>query len=527
MLHKNLHILDKKPRIKLAKQFISELKKIPNNRKELERMLRDFCLQEKISMLRNDELVAGYKTVKNKNSQLEKLFRKRGVRSESGVNVVAILTKPLSCPGKCIYCPTPKNMPKSYLPNEPAVLRATRVNFAPKKQITARVQALEATGHDASKIELIVMGGTWSAHSHAYQSNYIRACYDSLNESKKSLSLISAQAQNEKTKHRCVGLTLETRPDYITLDELRRMRSFGCTRVEIGVQTIYDDIHRLCQRGHGVQEIITATKLLREAGFKIVYHMMLNLPGSTPAKDIKMFKELFTNPDFCPDQIKIYPCVLTADAELEKWYKNGKWKPYSDKVLVDTITKIKAYIPEWVRVIRVIRDIPANDIIAGSKISNLRQVIQNNNPNCRCIRCREIRTEIPQNPELVIRKFRAGEGEEVFITFEDKSSDKLIALARLYLAKSSNRIYPVLNNSAILRELHVYGEHTSVGNQSKSSQHVGFGRRLLAEAEKIAFENGFSRMAIISGVGVRDYYRKFGYKLEQTYMTKNLKKPCK
>lgn len=522
MPSKNPHILIQTSRLKLAQKFIANLKNIPQDRQQLERALRNFCLQEKISILRNDELVAGYRKSKIQNSQLEKLFRKRGIRSESGVNVVAILTKPLSCPGKCIYCPTPKNMPKSYLPTEPAVLRAVRVDFSPRKQILARLQSLEATGHDASKIELIVMGGTWSAHSHDYQSSYIRACYSALNNSKKPQSLAISQKQNEKSKHRAVGLTLETRPDYITPDELRRMREFGCTRVEIGVQTIYDDIHRLCQRGHGVAEIKTATRLLREAGFKITYHMMLNLPGSNPSRDVAMFEQLFTDPELCPDQIKIYPCVLTADSELEKWYKSGKWKPYSDKVLVNTLVKIKVQIPEWVRVIRVIRDIPATDILAGSKVSNLRQILQENQVQCRCIRCREIRTDIPQNPKLIIRKFRAGEGEEVFLSFEDKSSDKIIALARLYLAKKSHRIFPTLDNSAILRELHVYGEHTSVGRKSASSQHTGFGRKLLAESEKIARESGFSRMAIISGVGVRGYYRKFGYKLDQTYMVKNL-----
>lgn len=506
-------------RLIIAKEVIRRaIEKKVKYRADLDSVLRSIARKDGSAIFRNDELVFAYKElIKDgkikKNNDLEKLMRKRSVRSESGVSVIAVLTKPLSCPGKCIYCPTPAEMPKSYLPNEPAVLRAARANFEPKKQVVSRIEALEASGHDVSKIEIIVMGGTWSAHSHQYQSAYIKSCFAALNGSKKTETLEEEQKKNESAKYRCVGLTLETRPDYIDEKELLRMREFGCTRVEIGVQSLYDDVHKVCQRGHGTKEIKEATRLLRQFGFKIVYHMMLNLPGSTPKKDIKMFKELFSSPDYCPDQIKIYPCVLTADAELSKWYKKGKWKPYSDTVLTNTIAEIKKDIPEWCRVIRVIRDIPSDDIIAGSKISNLRQILQNKGVVCRCIRCREIRDLEIKKTELVRREYEVAEGKEVFLSYEDTSQDKLIGLCRLFLPS---------DNIAMIRELHVYGTQTPVGDKGKKSQHKGLGGKLLSEAERIAKKEGYQKMKIISGVGVRDYYRKKGYRLVDTYMVKKI-----
>ena len=517
-----LERLDAK-RVDLALQFLHGEKSVPVNRKKLETALRQFSKISKQKMLRSDELLeAANKLPDELSKEWKFLCRKRAVRSESGVAVLAVLTRNFGCPGKCVYCPTAKNMPKSYLPTEPAVIRAITVQFSPTEQVRIRLKALCSTGHDTSKVELIVMGGTWSALPSRYQTNYIRACYHGLNESKGQMkSLEAVQKYNESAPHRCVGLTLETRPDWITPKEIKRMRRFGCTRVEMGVQSLDDEVHKLCKRGHGVAEVVSATELLRDAGFKVVYHMMLNLPGSNPKADIAMFKTLFSDPRFYPDQIKIYPCVLTKDAELATWYKNGKWKPYSDKVLAETILSIKKYIPHYCRIIRVIRDIPSGDIVAGSKNSNMRQLLQEKGVKCCCIRCREIRSLPIQKLELVKREYEAAGGKEIFLSYEDPTQDKLVALLRLRILPKDNKpLFPALKDSAIVRELHVYGLHTPVGNKGKSAQHRGLGKKLLKEAEKLSKKHGAKKLAVISGIGVRDYYKKQGYVLKDGYMVK-------
>ncbi len=512
-------------RLELAINFFKDQSGTPVDRNEMEKVLRAFAKKSSQSTLRSDELLAALKELPNEYSEKWKsICRKRSIRSESGVAVIAILTRNFGCPGKCIYCPTPAGMPKSYLPNEPAVLRAIKAGFSPNKQVKMRLKALEATGHDTSKIELIIMGGTWSAHPSSYQTSYIRSCFHALNgEEGRMISLEKEQKTNESAKNRCVGLTLETRPDWITEDEIRKMRKYGCTRVEIGAQSLYDSVHKLCNRGHSVKEIAEATRLLRNAGLKVVYHMMLNLPGSNPKKDVEMFKTLFSDPRFCPDQIKIYPCVLTKDAELVKWHKSGKWTAYTEQELIDTIIAVKKFVPEYCRVIRVIRDIPSDDILAGSKTSNLRQLLQNKGMKCKCIRCREIRTNKPKKIELVKREYKTIGGKEVFLSYEDSVQDKLIALLRLRLTDSEEKmIFPALKNSAVVRELHVYGLHTPVGTKGKRTQHKGLGKKLLLEAEKIAKKEGYAKIAVISGVGVKDYYRKLGYKMKDGYMVKEV-----
>ena len=516
--------LDKK-RIDLATRFLVSQESVPEDRTALDKAIRAFSKATQQPILRSDELLASATELPTSLAEKWRLLcRKRAIRSESGVAVVAMLTRNFGCPGKCVYCPTPANMPKSYLPTEPAVIRALTVRFSPSKQVRIRVKALEATGHDTSKVELIIMGGTWSAIPSSYQTSYIRACYHALNETKGLVkSLEAEQKLNESAPHRCVGLTLETRPDWITEKEIKKMRRFGCTRVEMGVQSLSDEVHNLCKRGHGVAEVITATELLRNAGFKVVYHMMLNLPGSNPKQDVEMFKELFSNPAFCPDQIKIYPCVLTKDAELATWYKDGKWKPYSDDVLADTIIKIKKFIPEYCRVIRVIRDIPSTDIVAGSKSSNLRQILQQKGMKCRCIRCREIRSLKVNALSLVNREYEAVGGKEIFISYEDNTQDKLVAMLRLRIPSGDSKMhFSALKYAAIVRELHVYGMHTPIGDKGKSAQHTGLGKKLLKEAERISKKHGKKKIAIISGIGVRDYYRKQGYTLKDEYMVKGI-----
>jgi elongator complex protein 3 len=343
--------------------------------------------------------------------------------------------------------------------------------------------------------------------------------------------LSEAQKINEKAKHRIVGLTLETRPDYITPKEIKRMRELGCTRVEIGVQAIDDRILKINKRGHDVKTIVQATKLLKEAGFKICYHMMPGLPGSSPDKDFEMFKELFSNPDYQPDMLKIYPCVVTKGSGLYKLWKKGEYKPYTDKQLVNLLVKIKSIVPPYVRIIRVIRDIPSPKIEGGSKISNLREVVQKEMKKrglkCQCIRCREIK-DIKlkiKNLRLICREYEASSGKEIFLSYEDIKNDKLIAFLRLRLPQISKdsllKYFPQLKGAALIRELHTYGELVPIGQKRKAAQHLGFGKKLMREAEKIAQKNGYKKIAVIAGVGVREYYRELGYRLENTYMVKN------
>ncbi len=563
------------------------LKLNPQTQNELAQAKRKLASFFNIPAPTNSALIKEYrdyikKSKEEPNHKFLALLKRRQVRTGSGVAPVAILTKPYPCPGKCFYCPNEKGMPKSYLSNEPAVMRAILNKFDPYKQIHTRLSALEANGHPTDKIEIIIMGGTWSYLPLNYQLNYIIKCFEACNEFAYSplsqrgvrgdfsmrqsfntcqLPLIPSgkiqkwqilqrlQKQNETAKHRIVGLTLETRPDYITEKEIQMMREYGCTRVELGAQAIDDKILALNRRGHGVKEIINATRLLREAGFKICYHMMVNLPSSTPRKDLKMFKELFSNPDYQPDMIKIYPCVITKNAPLYKWYKQKKYIPYTETQLTNLLIKIKQIVPPYVRIIRVIRDIPTTSIIAGNKVSNLREKIQRimeqKKTKCQCIRCREIKTSKIKNSSLIIRKYSAANGKEYFLSYEDKKQNKIIAFLRLRLPCysplfqrggrgdfskhiiSSTPLNSPQNTvpatSAIIREAHTYGPALQIGEKNKkASQHTGLGKKLILEAEKIAKKNGYKKMAVISGVGVRNYYRKLGYKLKDTYMVKNI-----
>ncbi|MFH1375526.1 MAG: tRNA uridine(34) 5-carboxymethylaminomethyl modification radical SAM/GNAT enzyme Elp3 [Patescibacteria group bacterium] len=477
-------------------------------------------------LLRNSDLVEAYlkllraKKIKARPELLD-LLKKARIRTLSGVSPVAVLTKPSGCPGNCVFCPTERGMPKSYLSNEPAVMRARRAKFDPFRQVRDRLQALTACGHETSKIELIVMGGTFSAHPKRYQTWFIRRCLQALNSyelrvtsCQKSKTIENAKKANEKSKHRLVGLTLETRPDFITPTEVQRMLKLGCTRVEIGVQSLDDKVLRKVKRGHKVAESIRAIRLLKDAGLKVGIHMMPNLPGATPRSDLAMFRKIFEDPDFVPDQLKIYPTVLTEGTELVKLWRAKKWKPYSDKTLTKLLADIKQLVLPWVRLTRVIRDIPAESILAGSKITNLRQILQRQGVRCQCIRCREIRTGHfdPRKARIIKREYPASGGKEIFLSFE--AEKKLISLLRLRFCK----------NGAYVRELHSYGAELGLGTRGSSGQHRGFGKRLITEAEQLTKKNSHKKLKIISGVGVRPYYRKLGYRLdrEKIYMEKNL-----
>jgi len=527
-----------------------------------------------IPLLSSPEILEAYR---NKLAQgkivsspaLEKLLRKRTIRTMSGIAPVAVLTRAYPCPGKCAYCPKEKDMPQSYLSNEPAVMRAVLCGFDPYKQVRFRLEALEANGHEPTKIELIVIGGTWSALPVAYKCWYITQCFRAANEYGKQFSplrtgyggqaifnfqfsnnfqlsnfqfkklkqkLLSEQRKNEKAKYKIIGITLETRPDYINEKELLEMRELGATRVELGVQAIDDEILKLNRRGHGVEAVATATELLKNYGFKVTYHIMPGLPGSTAKKDLAMFKQLFSDQRFQPDQIKFYPTVVTRGSLLYRWWRAGKYKPYSDKVLQKLIVECKKIVPPYVRIIRLIRDIPKESIMAGNTITNLRQIMKDRGVVCRCIRCREAKELKIKNYELRVIKYEASGGEEYFLSYESKDGKTLYGFCRLRLtARSAKRVthnvktpFPPAGGplyqggkTALIRELHVYGELVSVGGRKKV-QHAGLGKRLMLEAEKIARENGYEKMAVISGVGVRGYYRKLGYKLKDSYMIKKL-----
>lgn len=532
---------------KAATEFLTACDKLkdfaPANLFKLNRQVakkfRIPCLSQS-SILRVYQALIRQGKMKSKPELLNAL-RKNKIRTLSGVAPIAVLTKPAPCPGKCVYCPSESRVPKSYNSNEPAVMRAIRNKFDAEKQVVARLKALEATGHDTSKCEIIVMGGTFSSLPRSYQIRFVEGVFRGLasrvNPAIREFpaALAALQHTNESSQHRMVGLTLETRPDEIDLAEIKNMRSLGATRVEIGVQSVFDDVLEKVQRGHLSRETIQATYLLKEAGFKVCYHLMPNLPGSNLKKDLEMFQELFGNPDFQPDQIKIYPCLVTKDAKLKEWYEQGKFKPYTDTELVQLLAKIKQLIPPYVRIIRLGRDIPVPNIVAGIKFSNLRQLAQaelkKQGKKCRCIRCREVRDQQVPGSQLkfVKQTYVASGGVEHFLSFEDPRTDQLYAHLRLRIPasflKGEKAILPVLQDAALVRELHTYGEALPLAARKKeASQHHGLGKKLMQAAEKFAKQAGLKKIAVISGVGVRPYYRKLGYKLKDGYMLKKISK---
>lgn len=384
------------------------------------------------------------------------------------------------------------------------------------------------SGHPADKIDLRVIGGTWSYYDLKYKLWFVLRCFEAANKQNTQQKnktaeqlwsdLAKAQKKNEKSKHRIIGLSFETRPDFVNPKEADEMRKMGATKIELGVQSTYEDVLRLNKRGHGIKETIKATEILRNSGFKISYQMMLNLPGSNPKKDIGMFKELFNNSDFKPDYLKIYPCALVKESPLYKMYLEKKYRPYTEKQLIETIKEIKKIVPEYVRIERIIRDIPSPLIVeGGAKTSNLRQMIEADMKKegwrCRCIRCREIK-DMPKDKVFLFRKdYDAGNGKEIFLSFDDKNRKHLYSILRLRIN----------GKQAFIREVHVYGQAASISKKNSPVQHKGLGLKMIKEAEKIAKkEFSIKELKIISGVGVRDYYRsKLNYKLKNGYMVKS------
>jgi elongator complex protein 3 len=450
---------------------------------------------------------------------------KKFARTISGVTPVAVMTEPLKCPGNCVYCPTYPSTPQSYTPESPAVLRAIRCGYDAQKQVQMRLKALRDMGHPTDKVELIVMGGTFLAFPEDYQYKFIKECLDGLN-GQISADLEEAKKRNETAQHRCTGLCIETRPDWCGKREIEHMLGFGATRVELGVQMLDDEIYKLTRRGHGVEAVVRATALLRQYGFKVHYHWMPGLPGSTPAHDLELSRMLFEDERFRPDGLKLYPTMVVEGTELERWYREDRYRPYGIRTMVELMIEIKSIVPKYVRISRVLRDIPSKFITAGVRDSlrgEVRQRLKQRGIECKCIRCREYGHRAREGweigePELVRLDYGAAGGKEVFLSFEDEN-ETLFAILRMRIQPRDDQ------SSAIIRELHVYGPEVPLsGQEDGAAQHKGLGKALLQEAESIAVgEFGARRMKILSGIGAREYYRsEFGYRSQGDYMVREL-----
>ncbi len=476
---------------------------------------------------------------------LIEVLKKRSTRTISGVSIIAIMTKPLPCPGTCVYCPGTDSQPgtkvaQSYTGREPAAMRSIHHNYDSYTQVESRIQDLEAIGHHGQKIELILMGGTILSADPSYQQEFVKGAYEGV-LGMRVKSLDEAIKLAETSKRRVIGLTIETRPDYCKEKEIDLMLSYGVTRVEIGVQTVYDEIYTLIKRGHTIQDTTEAIRLSRDAGLKINAHIMPNLPGSNLEKDRKMFEELFSNSNYRPDMLKIYPCLVIKGTQLYDWWRNGKYIPYSDDELIDLIADYKKVIPSYARIQRIMRDIPADLIEAGCKKSNIRELVferlQKSSSECNCIRCREVgifnrtntKTKINFNEIKLYRlDYDASGGNEIFLSLENKIDKYLVGFLRL--RKPSQKAHrSELNDgkTLIVREIRVVGELVPINSKPELDsqiQHRGYGKMLLNEAEKIAKEefNAY-KLAVISGVGARDWFYNLGYKIDGPYVSKQLK----
>ncbi len=449
---------------------------------------------------------------------------RKPTKSVSGITPVAVMLPPRKCQhGNCIYCPS-MDVPQSYTPKSPVVLRAKSLDYDAYKQVVSRIKAFKAMNHPTDKIELIIMGGTFLEYPKKFQYNFIKGLYDGLNN-KISKNLSETKKINEKSEHRCVALCIETRPD-VCCEFIDRIREFGCTRVELGVQLIDDKVYKLVKRGHTIKEVVLATKCLRNAGFKIGYHLMPGLPGSNFQKDLRLFKKIFSDERFKPDQVKIYPCQVLPNSELEKLYWRGEYKPYTQEETQKLLIEMLKIIPRYCRVMRVMREIPLEYLVAGSKNIGLRKDIEEElrkkGVKLKEIRYREVGFNKNNNLSLDLKlnktKYSASNGKEYFLEIVNKD-DILFGLLRLR----------VFNKNAIIREIHIYGQSLKLGEEGKEQgqQHTGLGKWLIEEAEKIAKKEKCGKIKVISGVGVREYYRKLGYELEESkekgeYMVKEL-----
>jgi elongator complex protein 3 len=524
-----------------CREIIEHLMSIPNPTREDVNLLKirvagKYKLNQ---ILSNAELIQSLKPNERK---LLPLFRRKAVRTISGITVIAVMTKPWPCPktSPCAYCPGGPvyGVPQSYTGFEPAAMRGIENKFDPYLQVSNRIAQLEAIGHSVDKVEIIIMGGTFPSMPLEYQENFVQRCLDAVTR-KNTQSLAEAKKNAEESKVRNVGITVETRPDWAKETHVDHMLSMAVTRVELGVQNIYNDIYKLVDRGHTVQDVIESTRILKDAGLKIVYHLMPGLPGTNFKRDLAAFKEIFTNSDFKPDMIKIYPCLVIKGTKAYEWWKKGEYEPYSTAEAAELIVELKKIIPPWVRIMRVQRDIPAFLIEAGVNRSNLRQLVlqklKEQKIRCRCIRCREVGHRLlmdnvkpnPNNIKISTMREKASEGEEIFISAEDPNNDVLIGYLRLRIpSEKAHRPEIIPETTSIVRELHVYGSLVPVGRHiAKAWQHKGYGGILLLEAERISKEEYDRRkVVIISALGTKQYYRRFGHDYDGPYVSKLLEK---
>ncbi len=481
-----------------------------------------------VRILRNSDILF---YARKKEVDAVSILVKKPVRSISGVSIVAVMSKPASCPGKCIYCPQGDNAPKSYTGLEPAARRAKMFDYDPYRQVLNRVRQLKAIGHSVDKIELIIMGGTFPSCAKKYRVWFVRRCFDALN-GKDVRTLKGAQRLNESAKSRCVGLTIETRPDFCRQEHIDEMLELGATRVEVGVQTLSDEIYEKVNRGHTVKDVADATKRLKDSAFKVVYHMM---PGlfQDENEDIEMFSELFDNPDFKPDMLKIYPVLVIEGTGIYDMYKEGKFSVLTNESATVLVAKLMEKVPRYVRIMRCMRDIPMEKIAAGPTAGNLREMAENlmekEGIECKCIRCHEAghlhykKGIIPQKAELYIDSYSASGGREYFVTIEDRKKKCILGFLRLRMPSSDALRKEINKSTALIRELKVFGTALELKDRDKDSfQHKGIGKRLMDEAEKIAKKSGACKVVVISAVGTREYYRKLGYGCDGPYLSKRI-----
>lgn len=477
------------------------------------------CKRFGLSGVPSNSVILKYVTDDERGEVLPFLLKKP-MRTMSGVAAVAVMSSPYPCPhGKCMYCPggVENNSPQSYTGKEPAARRADRNGFDPYRQVTERISQLEAIGHITDKIDLIIMGGTFTSREIDYQTWFVKRCFDAMN-GRDAPDVATAHEWNETAEHRCVGLTVETRPDVFDDSQIETSMSLGATRVELGVQILDDEILKFVERGHGVKEVVECTKRCKEHGLKICYHIMPGLPHSDPDHDLECFRKVIDGCDFKPDMLKFYTTLVTDGTKLHRMWKDGEYEPYDVEKASDLIAEMKAIIPEYVRIQRIQRDIPAPQIVAGILQSNIREVVQEklaaSGRRCRCIRCREVGhngIELTDENKLKLDDlvYEASGGQEHFINIT--YGDYLVGYARLRL-----------DECATVRELKVFGKMAKIGGDVGDWQHRGFGKTLLNEAERIAKSDNKSRIRVTSGVGVRGYYRMHGYRLEKPYMVKDL-----
>ncbi len=483
--------------------------------------------------------------------ELERILQRKPVRTVSGVSPVAIMTSPKMCPhGKCLYCPGGPaseftNSAQAYTGDEPASRRAKQNEYDPYGQVTLRLNQLRYIGHPVDKIHLIVMGGTMTSRSHDYQEWFVKRALEAMNDydvnsdpnpdevtnfsqSEPEFKYIEdVIAENETNDIRCIGMTFETKPDWCEHEQIDRMLNLGGTKVEIGVQTTYERINREMHRGHGNQASINANKWLRDSGFKIGFHMMPGQPGMTKEMCIQDFREIFNNPEWKPDYLKIYPTLVVKGTRTYDMWKRGEYEPLSNEEATEVVSEIMSMVPKYTRITRVQRDIPAPNIEAGVTKSNLRQLannrLENNGGKCNDIRAREVGRvdELPTDVEMNTYTYEAAGGVEHFISIDGVDNDAIIGFCRLRFPDNPHR--KELQNSAIVRELHVYGTEVSIGDKGNSWQHKGFGEKLMNKAEDISYNYGYNKLTVISGIGAREYYKnKLGYHQDGPYVSKQI-----